>query len=239
MALIGQGRQDWQRTTQADSVLLLSDQGSTRTGTVTFGPYNVAGFSSLQGQVDVTSGGYVKVDIFFWGDAAQTLFMGQRHLAVDSAGFQFAQIFTPCLSPYVTIRFTPLTGATVWGAALWLGATTRVSYGLTLPTGNLLADQQNVTIPANTNQVFNLIEIHGGPVTVSVQTGAVGMYWFIEAEVASGSWSRIAGISMTNFTTDLRNVILPPRPCRLNLDNLTAAGIVNLATVTPSLTGSS
>lgn len=238
MALIGQGRQDWQRTGGADSQLLVANAGFVlNTGPQTFGPFNVAGFWSLEGLIQLGSGGYLQVDINYYADQGRTQLLATRHLALDSNVSGLAQIFTPALGPWVAIVCTPITGATVWQSKMVISATTRLSSGLLAPVGNPLTTFGLLAVAAGATQQFNFGEVVGCPVTFNIGTTAAGVQPFVEAETANGAFSRVATFGMAGATAFTQSLVLPPLPCRLAVNNPTAAAISVLGAVIPSMTG--
>lgn len=237
MALVGQGRQDWQRTEQHDSLAILVEHGTGHVGTQRFGPFNVVGFTSLGGNVLLQSGGPVVFQATFAHDAAFTQLAGYRAWVQDSANASNAQLSLRCLGGYVRFDVTPLTGATPWQWTVDIAASNRPSESMFTPADPMLVNMQALAVGAGLQANIAATEIFAGAATVSINTGQAGVFWAIDAEAASGAWQTVIVPNVAGTSTGAFPVTLPPRPVRLRVGNGGAGAFSAGATLIANPTG--
>lgn len=238
MALVNQGRQDWQRTATSDSTALLNLRNQGEVGTITWGPFNVASFATLAGIITLHGGGWVRFDVSYFSDQAGTIFLGTRRFALDSATATTCQLSHRCLGPWATITAQPLNAGTAWNLDFQLAAVDRFTELMFTPLDGLLVSVQNALIGAGGQLTVNIAELFAGPAMFGIASNAVNVFWAVQTQRASGVWDYIAQEVPAGGALDTRPIVLPPYPTRLVINNTDAAAHAVYGAVVASLTGS-
>lgn len=225
----------WQRIGNYDSGSLWTiDTGSVITQT-TSPILNVSRYAYLGGRIqEVQSACYVAVQ--WYADAAATVAIAGRNIALSNLIGQPAIIRLPNLGPYCKIIVTQLTGGNYHFKGLVFG-TNRVHPLEFIPASPVLIDVQSQAIGAGSTVQFYPTDYYSGPVQLLVEGGQAAqltMGWLTNA----GAWDLffVTNVPAGTFQP-FSAIVTPPGAWRVAVENTGGAADNYLLSVIHSGTG--
>lgn len=240
IAAPARGYADFQRLENYDSGVLYSDTGTIPNPTFTVGPFDVSRYAYLGGR-EQSTGGFIKVTINWWQDAAATVLAGSRsyNLTQSTNTPNPAQIRFPNLGPFVTLTYTKLGGSVATHLAS-IFATNRVyAYEFT-PQTPVLIEAVGGTVGAGGLEQFFPASYYAGPIRIWLDVNGTGLGWTLQLETGVGFGDALEQVNTNTVVGNTAvDTIAPPGAWSISVYSAPAAPQTGFElSVQQSMTGS-
>lgn len=234
VATPNRGYADWQRVSNWDSGTLYSTPGGVNITTDQTPILDVSRYAYLAGW-DQISGIPVQVDIYWYGDKAQTVSFGHRLFVLDPNNQGVAQYRIPNLGPYVQIVWTRI-GPGSFQHPCSIMATNRFHPLEFIPVLPTLIDLQGLTLPAGSSFYYPG-GYYAGPLQVFANSFPANSFLAMQVLNSAGGWDTM--LSMGGLAANAAfQWIAPAGGWRLAALAVAASTPNTILVAVPTLTGS-
>lgn len=216
------GFPDFRRQIDYDLNPNLMAFGSTATphGTV-FGPFNVANFAYLAGQI-ILNTGMGRFVVEFAADFAFTFPMGTWRVMLDSGSAATANLRVPVQGRYARVTFFSSDGLAKNVQAVVTASNRGNTVELRASTAMVIFPQLPI-VGAGLSVTVLPTQLGNGAAMWATDGAAVSSAFFLDFLDDNGVWEVFAVRRTTAGVTDNSLVILPPAPVRCRVVNLSGA----------------